>query len=169
MISWDVILNLPYVLLVHGKQLHWRNFLIFLLNCLLLLLVFAIVLVCSEVVGLENSNSVNTYNTFGLGKNVNIAKDMYLDENSLNSGRCIFDQNWFLERINDENTIINNPSTQSYVNVSSGNSINSLMVSLNNKFKFGSSAAISDIGTDKFLSFTLQNKLLIVRLCLSAF
>lgn len=129
-----------------------------LLNCLLLLLVFALVFVCSEVVGLENNNLDNTYNTFGLGKNVNIAKDIYLDENSLNSARCIFDQNWFLERINDENTIINNPSTQSYVNVSSGNSINSLMVSLNNKFKFGSSAAISDIGTDKFLSFTLQNK-----------
>ena len=82
-----------------------------LLNCLLLLLVFALVFVCSEVVGLENNNLDNTYNTFGLGKNVNIAKDIYLDENSLNSARCIFDQNWFLERINDENTIINNPST----------------------------------------------------------
>ena len=50
-------------------------------------------------------SETSNYNTLGLGRTVNIAKDSYLENDKLNNAANIFDLDWFNSRLNSNELI----------------------------------------------------------------
>ncbi len=73
-------------------------------------LMFSLIMVFSVFGTLDNvdvnaASMTENYNMYGLGKTVNIAKDGYLNNDSINAAKSIFDQEWLEQRLQSSDVI----------------------------------------------------------------
>lgn len=92
-------------------------------------------------------SETSNYNTLGLGRTVNIAKDSYLENDKLNNAANIFDLDWFNSRLNS-NELIGNPSQYSFSEIITAESVDELYLNLGWSSKFN--VSINGVKYDPF-------------------